>query len=354
ELLGREPIGVRDDFFALGGHSLLAVRMLAQVHAAFGERLSLATLFQGATIESLALQVRRSLKEEDGVVATGARRGHAPRSPLVLIQPDGSLPPFFCVHPVGGTVLCYRGLARQMGKDRPFFGLEAPGVDGEAPPLRSVEAMAAHYLAAVRQRQPRGPYHLGGWSFGGLVAYEMFRRVTADGEEGSLVLIDSWPPGSLGAMEDEIDRSAVLRLLARALGELAGLDFEVSRESLARLGGREEQLAHVVDAARRAGALPPDVGVAELRPLFDVVEANVEARRAYRPPPSAVSLRLVRAQTPLVPPPADPTLGWGAVAGGGVELSFAPGDHYSMLADAHVDRVAALIAPRLEAGLVRP
>ncbi len=331
ELLERRPVGVHDDFFSLGGHSLLAVRLLAKIETVWGVRLPLAALFQGPTVEQMTQLLRGQ-----------ARR--RPRSPVVTIQPLGEEPSLFCVHPVGGTVLCYRGLAQHLGMDQPFFGLEAPGVEGDREPLTTVEAMAKTYLDAVRSRRPRGPYRLAGWSFGGLVAFEMARMLREAEEEASLVLIDTWAPGSLGALEDADDDATILHLLARALGDLSGESFEVESERLRALGDREAQLAFLVTEAQRAGALPPDVGVSMLRPLFDVVSANVEARRRFRPRTLRGSLQLVVAREAIVSAPQEPTLGWERHVEEIVEIHDVPGDHYTMMSEPNVAEVARWVA----------
>src|SRR5205823_1918690 len=95
------------------------------------------------------------------------------RSPLVAIQSGGARRPFFCVHPGGGEVLCYYDLARALGPDQPFYGLRAVGLEGEAMPDTRIAAMAARYLDVLREQQQHGPYLLGGWSLGGVVAFEM-------------------------------------------------------------------------------------------------------------------------------------------------------------------------------------
>ena len=324
EVLGRHPIGIADDFFALGGHSLLAVRLLARIEQHFGRKLPLVTFFQRPTIEKLAAELRH-----------GAARAH--RSPLVSIQPRGERSPFFCVHPVGGTVLCYRPLAARLGEERPFLALEAIGVDGDRAPLRSIGSMAEEYLRAVRERQPRGPYLIGGWSFGGIVAFEMAHQLRRAGEDVQTILLDTWTPGSLGDFEDAGDDATILRLLARALGDLAGRDFTLATDALRARGGRDEQLAYVVEEAHRLRALPPDVGVAQLRPLFGVVEANLEARRKYAPRPLDAPLVLFKAEEALIDAPDNGTLGWDRFAGAGLDVHVVPGNHNTMLAPPHVD-----------------
>ncbi|HYG65499.1 MAG TPA: amino acid adenylation domain-containing protein, partial [Thermoanaerobaculia bacterium] len=132
EVLGVPRIGIRDDFFAAGGHSLLALSLMARVREQLGRDLPLAALFQAPTIESMAALLRRSEGEEAPAVSC-----------LVPIQTQGSGRPFFCVHPGGGDVLCYAPLARYLGPDRPFYGLQSRGLSGEAEPLGRIEDMAA-------------------------------------------------------------------------------------------------------------------------------------------------------------------------------------------------------------------
>lgn len=181
-VLNVQPIGIQDDFFELGGHSLLAVRLFAQLEKVFGKNLPLATLFQAPTIEQLS----EILRDEGW---------KAPWASLVPIQPQGSKPPLFCVHAVGGNVLSLRDLARHLGLDQPFYALQSQGLDGkERPPVR-VEDMAAYYIEEMRTVQPEGPYYLSGQSSGGLVAFEMAQQLQAQGEKVAiLVLIDTHIP----------------------------------------------------------------------------------------------------------------------------------------------------------------
>ncbi|MBV8201868.1 MAG: AMP-binding protein, partial [Acidobacteria bacterium] len=142
EVLRSGPVGVRDDFFELGGHSLLAVQLMARIQQGLGRSLPTATLLRHPTIERLAALLR-----EGGQPAA--------RTALVEMAPAGGRP-LFCVHPVGGEVLCYVHLARHLAAGRSVFGLQVPARNGEAP-WTTIEEMAAHYLRCVRQAQPDGP-----------------------------------------------------------------------------------------------------------------------------------------------------------------------------------------------------
>ena len=216
------PIGITDDFFSLGGHSLLGVRLFAQIEEKFGKRLPLTTLFQAPTIEQLAEVLRRD-------------SWSPPWSSLVPIQPGGSRPAFYCVHEYDGNVLHYRELARALGPDQPFFGLQAQGADGKRPPLSRFEDIAAHYVEEIRAFQPEGPYVLGGSSYGGLVAFEMAQQLYAQGQKVALLaLFDTWSPG-------------YLKLLTLPL------NYRISRHAgaISRLGLRE-RLVYVSDRAKGA------------------------------------------------------------------------------------------------------
>lgn len=173
-ILGTNGVGVRDNFFELGGHSLLAARLFAQIENRFGIHLPLATLFQSPTVEQLANVLREYQPSGSW-------------SSLVEIQPHGSKRPLFCIHAAGANVLIYRPLSRHLGDDQPVYALQAQGLDGQKPPLRRVEEMAAHYIREMRTIQPEGPYYLLGASFGGLVIFEMAHQLLAEGEKVALM-----------------------------------------------------------------------------------------------------------------------------------------------------------------------
>jgi aspartate racemase len=183
KVLEVKSIGVNDNFFDLGGHSLLAVHLFALIEKAFGRNLPLATLFQAPTVKQLA----RVLRDEGWP---------APWSSLVVIQGSGSRRPFFCVHAVGGNVLEYYDLARNLGPDQPFYGFQAQGLDGKEEPHTNIPAMAAHYIREMREVQSEGPYILGGRSSGGSIAFEMACQLEAAGQEVALLaLLDAYPAG---------------------------------------------------------------------------------------------------------------------------------------------------------------
>src|SRR5882724_5854815 len=176
ELLGVSSVGLDDNYFDLGGDSPLAVQLFAQIDKAFKVKLPLATLFEAPTIEELAGVLRREASTSSW-------------SPLVAIQPAGSRPPFFCMHPHGGNVLIYRELSRHLGSDQPFYGLQSQGLDGGRAPLTRVEDMAALYVKQIRKVQSHGPYLLGGYCMGGTIAFEVAQQFQAEGERVALLAL---------------------------------------------------------------------------------------------------------------------------------------------------------------------
>lgn len=186
-LFQREDIDLQDNFFALGGHSLLAARLAVEIEKLLGHKVPIATFFHSPTVELLA----RRLTDENWA---------PPWSSLVPLQPQGSKPPFFLVHGWGGSVYGQGqlGLARRFSSDQPVYGIQAVGLDGKAPRHTTVEAMAAHYVQEICSFQPTGPYYLGGYSMGGLIAFEVAQQLYRHGHRVALLaLLDSAPIGPL-------------------------------------------------------------------------------------------------------------------------------------------------------------
>jgi amino acid adenylation domain-containing protein len=202
ELLDIQSVGVGDGFFLLGGHSLLAVELMARIEKQFGRRLPLAAIFQGDTVADLTAKLREPALTQS--------------SPLILLERGGQRTPFFFVHPVGGTILQYRELARRLAVQRPFYALQSPALEGNPLPADiSIESLARIYLDAVRKAVPKGPYLLGGWSFGGLVAFEMAQALRHTGDEVALLaLVDSHPHS-----DPHADADVLATLAAWELGD---------------------------------------------------------------------------------------------------------------------------------------
>ena len=309
QVLGRRPIGVRDNFFELGGHSLLAVRLTGRIEKRFGKKLTITALIQAPTVESLVLLLREE---------------NPPWSPLVPLQTGGSKRTFFFVHGLGGTVMRFHELARHMAPDQPFYCFQAQGMDGKLPCLESVEDMASLYLEYLRAAQPGGPYFLGGYSFGGLVALEMARRLLAEREEiRMLTLVDTYLPAPKAARS--------------LLEKFFGLSTE---QELAYLKKRVTRYGRGIKRRIDALSLPPAIRA--------VREACAVAELRYKPQVYSGRVILFRATEKALRGLDDVQGGWSEYVAGGIEVHEIDGDHGNILNEPQVKQLALQIRARLE------
>jgi amino acid adenylation domain-containing protein len=325
------PVSVRDNFFELGGTSLSAARMVGRLRREHGREFPLSLLFRAPSVEAIA----RTLRQTPSPLQP---------SPLVPIQPRGSGPPFFCVHPMGGDVFCYYELASLLD-DHPFFGLQAPGLEAEEEPLTSIEALAEYHLQAVRSRQPEGPYLLGGWSMGGVVALEMARRLEEEGRSVALLALLDPHLDSLGAEE-----------IAEACGEfMRGFATDLGRDGnplvlpeLPWPPNSEAEIRTLLDLLQTAGGVSFDLDRSQARRYLGVLEAHTRAMQAYVPRPYTGSVTLIRADERADLPTSEVMPVWQRIAGGGVAIHRVPGTHYTMLRHPNVQQLAALLTSRIE------
>ncbi|MGI4959883.1 MAG: amino acid adenylation domain-containing protein [Janthinobacterium lividum] len=208
-VLGRQSIGIHDNFFGLGGDSLTAAQMLVEIAETFSVEIPLDSLFRAATIADLARLL-------DGGRTTGSL------DTLLPLSQVGEKPPLFCVHPITGVGWAYAALTSQVDAGRPLYALQAKGLGQQMAPDASypqtIEEMALSYVEEIRTLQPEGPYHLLGWSLGGLVVHAMAVQLRRDGHEVAFLgLLDSYP-FRIGDEADAIDEAAQVRLALQFLG----------------------------------------------------------------------------------------------------------------------------------------
>ncbi len=270
----------------------------------------------------------------------------APAAPssLVAIQPAGRRPPFFCIHPAGGDVLCFQPLSQHMGTDQPFYGVQSRGLNPGEEPFATIEEMAAAYRAEICRVTP-GPYYLGGWSLGGAVAYEVARQLAAEGKEVAFLAVIDTTPGLPAdeAEADDADNDDARWLLdiADYLERLWGLQLGLSAEALRGLSAGE-QAGRFLTALQGTPFAPAGSGTEPLSRLLRVFKTNIHAFRQYRPIPYPGPITFFRPEILLEPDaaPADPTLGWGALSPRPVAVERVPGDHISSLAEPQVRTLA--------------
>ena len=308
EALGLSDVGVHDNFFDIGGHSLSGIQLLSKVEERFGRPLEYKQLFLAPTVAQMAKLLDPA--------------GKLPRlEHLLPIQPAGTRTPIFCVHGDEANVF----LPKYLGDDQPFYAISHQGEDGSPIVQRSVEAMAAAYLTEIRQVQPTGPYLLMGYSFGGILAYELAQQLRNAGQEvGALMLLDTYDP---------VDYA-----------EVAGREqrfYQSVKDAVVRIAS---QAFH-----RRGMRLP-----VKLRHNY-IIGTYDRLIRNYRTQPYPGRITLLRTKDTH----GRPDMGWGAHAPGGLDIRMVPGDHFNVVKEPHVrtvaDEVRSVVAERLRTpmGLVR-
>ncbi|MFR9728838.1 amino acid adenylation domain-containing protein [Saccharopolyspora sp. MS10] len=308
EVLGAERVGPDENFFELGGHSLLAVRLADRVEAAFGTRPRLRDVFAGATPAELELSL-----------GSGATSGH-----LVRFRGGGDAAPVVCVHPLSGLAWPYSGLLAHLDPAHPVYGLQGIGAGGVADLPPDVGSMAERYLAELRAAHPEGPYHLVGWSFGGLVAHEMARSLGA--EAGVLFLLDPPLGGSPGEAADAIDPRRIHRVLLTSVG----------REDV-----EAESFAEVSAVLRQEGSALAELTERDVADLVTASRHNAALTGTHRP--GVHRGRTVHIGTPEGP---DPEL-WREHLARPPETYHLPHPHHRLLQPRHVGEIGAILRAHL-------
>jgi aspartate racemase len=335
EVLGIQPIGVEDNFFSLGGHSLLAVRLIARIEKTFGKKIPVSAIFQSPTIAQLARTLCAGERSAGG-------------SAVVAIQPQGTRPPLWLVHGVGGGMFWgYTNLSRYLGAEQPVYALKSRGLEG-GDEFDRIEDMAAAYVKELRAFQPHGPYFLGGYCFGGDVAYEMARVLEAQRQRVALLALMNCAPPNSSYARIRWTPAFMVRFLANFCSWAAVFAQWTSRQRrdffrwktrslrtkmtrlLARILGRPAEVAmeELVDLS----AYPP-----EQRRVWEI---HIRALLDYHPQRYAGHVALFRSRGHPLVCSFDPQYGWGELATGGVTVKIVPGAHESILEEPHVRVVA--------------
>ena len=406
ELLRLKQVTIHDNFFELGGHSLLATQMTSRISDTLGLELPLKSVFEAPTIAQLApiletLRDTASTPKIPPLVRLDRSAHRRPRSrnsdpgkstllssdpqpsqkgseqtspqlhaqvtseesiinswsPLVPLNlgenRDGSNQPFFCVHPMFGVVLPYLELAHHLSSNaeqfphwgnRSFYGLQPLGLDGKSPPLNRIEAIAAYYIQAIQTVQPQGPYLLGGWSFGGMVAFEMAQQLTQAGQQIELLaMLDT--PAPISSNQLSLYQSLKF-LLGTALwstlpflmdyGAIATDQFQRLQPWKAWFSRWQwSAIARLIPEASRLRVLDESA----IAPMLRIVYAHIQATYHYVPQPYPNRITLFRAVEQPDSTGQAPNLGWDALAKD-IQLHQVPGNHLSLLKQPHVQTLA--------------
>jgi amino acid adenylation domain-containing protein len=362
DLLDVKEVGIHDDFFALGGHSLLGIQLMSRLQRVLGHELPVAALFKAPTVAGLASILR-------GEGAGGLYDS------LMPFHTEGSKAPVFYIHPGGGMVFLYRPLVEGIGQDRPAYGLQSQGLEGRVAPFDSIQGMASHYIEEIRGVQAEGPYHLIGWSMGGVIAFEMARQFSELGEKVALLgLLDSHIPTVFDRI-GERDEMALLERFAQNFG--LPMDISIPMEEFMSLGQRE-RIEYLLERAREIGDMPEDFKISRVMRYFQIFKLNSQALAAYRPGPYHGRVLLLKASEPFPTVIRNPdispfdrfahrmsflgrwlklklwdrlvnsSLGWSKIEGCEVERGQVPGDHFSILLEPKVKNLAERLRQALE------
>ena len=355
-VLQLETISIQDSFFELGGHSLLAMHLISQLQTQLNRTVPLSVLFQAPTVKQLAL----ALKEQ---TPAAEECSDAPKSLVILQVGSHHKPPLFFVHPIGGGVMCYQELARHLDQDQPFYALQSRGLsiepadtEIELPPHAQLQAMAKGYIAEMRTVQPEGPYALGGWSMGGVVAFEMAQQLRSQGQfVSSLTLIDSHAPSV--RKQNKSDAALLLRFAKHlALSETHSLSTLAQLELLKQTLSPQplpQQFTGLLAGLKQLNILPADFTIEKLKQLFIVFKHNFKAVNHYKPRPYAGKLKLFTCQEPVSQSSqkqSAQTAFWQGLTDEALAVTELVGNHFTVLREPSV----AVIAQHLKEVVVQP
>ncbi|WP_251015735.1 non-ribosomal peptide synthetase [Streptomyces sp. ISL-99] len=325
EVLGVERVGVDDSFFELGGHSLLATRLMHRIGQALGRPLELRDIFASPTPARLCEQL-----DGDGGSAFDV---------ILPLRTSGGAAPLFCVHPVAGLSWRYSTLLNALSADHPVYGVQARGLDGAEPLPASMDALAADYARQIRAVQPEGPYHILGWSLGGIMAQAVATALEADGQEiGLLAVLDTSPPepGGPGTGTHE----EILAQMYEGYGKIYGIPGGAPKEPTL-----DQMRAQIVEWYGEGSSELRYLGREHRAAALEVSVNNAYLAAERRPDVLRSDLTLVlatRKRLEAVVPEA-----WEEFVAGRIEIVEVDCEHAQMMDPGPAEQIARLVAPRI-------
>jgi thioesterase domain-containing protein/acyl carrier protein len=259
DLTQTDQISVTDSFFDIGGQSITAVQLISLLKTQFDVEYPITTFFLEPTVAKIAANILNKTYAQNW-------------SPLLPLQPYGLKPPVFCIHPAGGTVVVYMKLAKLLGTERPFYGIQAQGIESGQTPITAMEEMVAFYLQEIKTVQPTGPYYLAGWSGGGHIALELAQQLKKNSDQvRSLFIIDT-PAKMSAALQDDVSYFT----------NFFTTGIETPEEVLRSLTA-EQFMQEFVKRAQKGKLLSQDCTAEEAQRLFEVIKANMDISYNYEP-----------------------------------------------------------------------
>jgi arthrofactin-type cyclic lipopeptide synthetase C len=312
DMLEVERVGRQDNFFELGGHSLLAVQIISQIKSILGADVEMQEIFTYTTIESLALRVQGT---EQAVETDGA----------IAVRRTGSEPALFIVHDGSGSVGYAQVLHRHIRAEVPVYSL--PDTPASEPRLRTIEGMAARLARMVREVQPNGPYRLAGWSFGGIIAYQVAVQLIGENQEVEFLGLMDTKYGGVDGVADVVDDRSMLLHVIHTVDGLAAATLAKLTELVT--GDTTSDLETLVRKCQAVAHLPTAVSAAEIQQLQNRLLVYRQAQHEYDPQPIGIPIDLFTAMESTDP---DPLRGWEALLPTeSIRITPVPGTHFTMM-----------------------
>jgi phthiocerol/phenolphthiocerol synthesis type-I polyketide synthase E len=336
DVLGVERLTPQDNFFDIGGDSLMALNLIAKINRALNITLGPRSIFQNPSIAELA----RVCAEQSETLAQETEASAAPSQlqHLVLLKQGTQEPALFMVHPIGGDLYLYGELVEALKSDHTIYGIQAGDID-EADD--TIEQKAQRYLADVLAVQASGPYLLSGFSFGGIIAYEMAQILGQQGQDVALLtLIDTPFPEDFATVDFDQSCEALAMLLNAPTHQ--NMFDEIWRLPEA------ERLYASYQYAIQQKLYPQESSFSEFEQLYDRLDGHLSALQQYRPKPYSGSMLYIAADTRPADVPQHPEFGWWQMAKGSIALQRVAGDHYSMIRNPSVHVVTQYIQQAIE------